>query len=64
MLDVPKASPIEWVPEAQAETVVVQMPFAPTRNAMLPATIFTIDIGTNIGDTRFAPLSCIRITWS
>ena len=31
--------------------------FRSLRNAILPVAILAIDIGTNIGDTRLAPLS-------
>ena len=46
---------------AQAVTVDVQIPLAPTRKAIF-ATMFPIAIGINNGATRSGPLSCIRIT--
>ena len=62
MFDIAESFPIEWVALAQAVTVDVQIPLAPTRKAIFPATMFPIAIGINNGATRSGPLSCIRIT--
>ena len=49
-------SPIAWVEEAQAVTIEIDSPFSPKSIVILPAGIFAIDIGINIGETLPCPL--------
>ena len=50
---------MEFVPVAQAVTTDSQIPFAPKRSAIFPATIFPMVIGINKGDTFPGPFSPI-----
>ena len=50
------ASPIEWVPVAQAVTTLIHFPFAPKSIATFPAAMLDIIIGTSIGFTLSFPL--------
>ncbi len=51
MFDIAERFPIEWAAPAQAVTVDVQIPLAPTRKVTFPATMFPIAIGKNNGAT-------------
>ena len=50
------ASPIQWVPEAQAVTTFVHFPFSPSWIEIFPAAILEIISGTISGFTLFGPL--------
>ena len=49
------ASPIQWVPEAQAVTTFVHFPFRPRQMDMFPAAMLEIISGTISGFTLFGP---------
>ncbi len=51
------ASPIAWLPVAQAVTTAEFGPFAPKRMDTSPDAILTIIIGMKKGDTRSGPFS-------
>ena len=53
------ASPIEFVPVAQAVTTLMDLPFKPYCIATLPTAMLLIIIGTSSGFTRFGPFSSI-----
>src|SRR5699024_1765596 len=50
-----RASPMEWVPVAQAVTTLVHFPLQPRAMDTFPAAILLIIIGISIGLTRFGP---------
>ena len=52
-----KASPMEWVPVAQAVTTLMHLPLSPNWMATFPAAILQIIRGTNRGSTRLGPFS-------
>ena len=58
------ALPMEWVPAAQAVTVVSQGPRKPWRMEMPAAAAFGISIGMRNGDTRSGPRTRLTSTWS
>ena len=55
------ASPTLCVPEAQAVTMLMFLPFSPHWIATLPAAMLLIIIGTNSGLTMFGPLVIMRL---
>ena len=52
-----KASPMEWVPVAQAVTTLMHLPLRPNWMATFPAAILLIISGTRRGFTRLGPFS-------
>src|SRR5438034_8422221 len=57
-----RASPIAWLPVAQAVMTAEFGPFAPKRIDTSPDAMFTIIIGMKNGDTRSGPFSR-RVSW-
>ena len=57
-----RASPIAWLPVAQAVMTEEFGPFAPKRMDTSPDAMLTIIIGMKNGDTRSGPFSR-RVSW-
>ena len=51
-----KASPMQWLPDAQAVTTLVHLPFAPMAMEIFPAAMLLIILGTKSGSTLEGPL--------
>ena len=59
-----KASPIVWLPEAQALDTEKLGPRRPNWMAMLPLAALDISRGTQKGETLLGPFSSSRMCWS